>query len=66
MAIEFEPHIVATLIHIEWSDNPKMVLLEEEMPDDLRQHWDDWLHEIEIERATVTDIHDKHGVSWSD
>ena len=66
MAIEFEPHIVATLIHIEWSDNPKMVLLEEEMPDDLRQAWDDWLHEIEIERAWVTDIQDKHGVSWSD
>ena len=66
MTIEFEPHIVATLIHVEWSDNPKMVLLDEEMPDELRQLWDDWLHEIEIERAWVTDIQEKHGVSWSD
>ena len=51
MKIKYEPHIVATLIHIEWSDNPKMVLLDAEMPDDLRQAWDEWLHDIEIERA---------------
>jgi hypothetical protein len=64
MAIEFEPHIVATLIHIEWSDNPKMVLLDAEMPDDLRQHWDDWLHEIELERAATETIHEKYGAGY--
>ena len=55
MEIKYEPHIVATLIHVEWSDKPEMVLLEAEMPDDLRQAWDEWLHDIELERAAIND-----------
>ena len=51
MGIEFEPRIVSSTILIEWSDDPKTVKLEAEMPDDLAKLYDDWLHEIEIERA---------------
>ena len=51
MGIEFEPHIVSSTILIEWSDDPRTVKLEAEMPDDLAKLYDDWLHEIEIERA---------------
>ena len=52
MDIEFEPHIVSSTILVEWSDCPETVKLTAEMPDDLAQMYDNWLHEIEIERAT--------------
>jgi len=51
VAIEFENYIVSSTILVEWSDDPKTVKLEAEMPDDLRSLYDDWLHEIELERA---------------
>ena len=64
MDIEFEPHIVSSTILVEWSDNPRTVKLEAEMPDDLCQHWDNWLHEIELERAATETIHEKYGAGY--
>ena len=61
MAIEFEPHIVSSTILIEWSDDPRTVKLEAEMPNDLAKLYDNWLHEIEIERAATETIHNKYG-----
>ena len=49
---DIEPYIVSSTILIEWSDCPKTVKLEDEMPKDLAQMYDGWLHEIEIERAS--------------
>ena len=64
MEIEFEPHIVSSTILVEWSDNPKTVKLEAEMPDDLARMYDDWLHEIELERAATETIHEKYGAGY--
>jgi hypothetical protein len=61
MGIEFEPRIVSSTILIEWSDDPRTVKLEAEMPSDLAKLYDDWLHEIEIERAATETIHNKYG-----
>jgi chemotaxis response regulator CheB len=45
-----ERRIVSTTILVEWSDNPKPVVLNNDMPDGLRQDFDDWLTEIEEEQ----------------
>jgi hypothetical protein len=42
--------IVSTAILVEWSDKPKMETLLHEMPDDLRQSFDEWLSDIEEEQ----------------
>ena len=42
--------IVGTQILLEWNDSPKLVVCWNEMPDGLRQDWDDWLATIEYER----------------
>ena len=42
--------IVSTQILIEWNDSPKLQVCLHEMPDGLRQDWDDWLSTIERER----------------
>ena len=41
--------IVSTTILVEWSDNPKPVVLDNDMPDGLSNDFDDWLSEIENE-----------------
>ena len=41
--------IVATQILIQWNDNPKMEILLNEMPDGLRQDFDEWLSDSEAE-----------------
>ena len=41
--------IIATQILIQWNDNPKMKILLNEMPDRLRQDFDEWLSDIEKE-----------------
>ena len=64
MAIEFEPHIVSSTILVEWSDSPETVKLTAEMPDDLARMYDDWLHEIELERAATETIHEKYGAGY--
>ena len=42
--------IVSSKILIEWNDNPKMEVVLNDMPDGLRQDFDDWLATIEDER----------------
>ena len=42
--------IVSSKILIEWNDNPKMEVVLNDMPDGLRQDFDDWLSTIEDER----------------
>ena len=42
-------YIVGWNIYVEWSDNPKLVRLDYELPDDLQQAIDDWFKEIENE-----------------
>tara|TARA_R100000697_G_scaffold74398_1_gene86801 strand:- start:763 stop:996 length:234 start_codon:yes stop_codon:yes gene_type:complete len=41
------------VISVEWNDNPKLETLHHDMPDGLRQDFDDWLSTIEHERNTV-------------
>jgi hypothetical protein len=41
--------IIATQILIQWNDNPKMEILFNDMPDGLRQDFDEWLSDIEAE-----------------
>ena len=41
--------IVSTKIYAEWNGSPKMVLIEQEMPSDLQQLFDEWLIDIENE-----------------
>ena len=43
--------IVATQILIQWNDNPKLEILLNDMPDGLRQDFDEWLSDIEKEEA---------------
>ena len=43
--------IVTTQILIQWNDNPKMEILPNDMPDGLRQDFDEWLSDIEVEEA---------------
>ena len=40
-------HIVSSQISVEWSDNPKLVVLMDDMPEYVRQPFDEWLGEIE-------------------
>jgi len=44
-----ERRIVSTTILVEWSDNPKPVVLNNDMPNGLANDFDDWLTEIEEE-----------------
>jgi len=41
--------IVSTAILVEWSDNPKPVVLTNNMPEGLSNDFDDWLSDIEYE-----------------
>lgn len=41
--------IIATQILIQWNNNPKMEILLNDMPDGLRQDFDEWLSDIEKE-----------------
>ena len=47
--MEENKRIVATQILVEWSNNPKMQVLLNDMPEQLRQDFDDWLSKIESE-----------------
>ncbi len=42
-------HIVSTKILVEWSDDPKMQVLLNDMPKQLLEDFDEWLSEIENE-----------------
>lgn len=39
--------IVATQIKVEWNDSPKLVVLMDDMPEYVRQPFDEWLSVIE-------------------
>jgi DNA-binding transcriptional regulator YbjK len=41
------------VISVQWSDNPKLQTLHNNMPDSLRQDFDKWLSSIEHERNTI-------------
>ena len=41
--------IVANQISIQWNDNPKLVVLMHDMPEYVRQPFDEWLSEIEAQ-----------------
>ena len=41
--------IVSTKIYAEWNGSPKMVLIEQEMPQELQLLFDSWLSDIENE-----------------
>ena len=42
-------HIVSYTIQVEWSDNPKLVELEHDMPNHVANAIDEWFGEIEHE-----------------
>jgi len=44
--------IVSTTILVEWSDNPKSVVLDNDMPNGLANDFDEWLTEIEEEEVS--------------
>ena len=44
-----EKVIVSTTILVEWNDNPKPVVLNNDMPNGLANDFDDWLSKIEQE-----------------
>ena len=41
--------IVSTQILVQWSNNPKMKLLSQDMPKNLSEEFDNWLEDIEAE-----------------
>ena len=51
--------IVSTQILVEWSNNPKMKLLLQDMPKHLSEEFDNWLGDIEAEENAK----DRGGVS---
>ena len=47
--IRLARRIVSTQILVEWSNNPKMKLLSQDMPKNLSEEFDNWLEDIEAE-----------------
>ena len=47
--------IVATLIDVEWNHKPKLVGLDNDMPDWVREPFDEWLRDIENEENAITE-----------
>ena len=50
--------IVASQIAVEWNDKPKLVVLNNDMPDWVREPFDEWLRDIESEENTITEKED--------
>jgi len=46
-------YIVASQILVEWNDNPKLVVLMNDMPEWVRQPFDEWLSDIENEENAM-------------
>ena len=46
-------YIVASQIWVEWNDNPKLVVLMNDMPEWVRQPFDEWLSDIENEENAM-------------
>jgi hypothetical protein len=47
--------IIATQIAVEWNDKPKLVVLNNDMPDWVREPFDEWLRDIENEENAITE-----------
>lgn len=52
-------YIVASQIAVEWSDDPKLVVLMNDMPEWVRQPFDEWLSDIENEENAMTEEEDE-------
>ena len=50
--------IVASQIAVEWNDKPKLVVLNNDMPDWVREPFDEWLRDIESEENAITEKED--------
>ena len=50
--------IVASQIAVEWNDKPKLVVLNNDMPDWVREPFDEWLRDIESEENAITEKDD--------
>ena len=50
--------IVATQIAVEWNDKPKLVVLDNDMPEWVREPFDEWLRDIESEENAITEKDD--------
>ena len=50
--------IVASQIAVEWNDKPKLVVLNNDMPDWVREPFDEWLRDIENEENAITEKDD--------
>ena len=50
--------IVASQIAVEWNDKPKLVVLDNDMPDWVREPFDEWLRDIESEENAITEKDD--------
>ena len=46
-------YIVASQIAVEWNDKPKLVVLNNDMPDWVREPFDEWLRDIENEENAM-------------
>ena len=57
--IRLTRRIVSTQILVQWSNNPKMKLLSQDMPKNLSEEFDNWLEDIEAEENAK----DRGGVS---
>jgi len=47
--------IVASQIAVEWNDKPKLVVLMNDMPEWVREPFDEWLRDIENEENAITE-----------
>ena len=50
--------IIASQIAVEWNDKPKLVVLNNDMPDWVREPFDEWLRDIESEENAITEKDD--------
>ena len=48
-------YIVASQIAVEWNDKPKLVVLNNDMPEWVRKPFDEWLNNIEREENAMTE-----------
>ena len=48
-------YIVASQIAVEWNDKPKLVVLMNDMPEWVREPFDEWLKDIENEENSMTE-----------
>ena len=50
--------IVASQIAVEWNDNPKLVVLMNDMPEWVREPFDEWLSDIQIEENAMGETYE--------